>query len=413
MKRSSGNGSTALERWLQRPRVAEEDGGPGAASAPSEVPVATPVSVSMPGANSADVAASLMRAGAERVEVEVADGGRVVATKPPPPLPAVVPPKKKTYFNKAVASRTGMPTPVHGSSVSPLRFADFIEPAMEGVGDACFEYLRQGTPLARKGGALRGAISEAVVKRFYATELELQVDEAEAGDCVNGTKRGKASERYDFGIVDSDGTWITPNQVLALALYHLKKNRGWTGAVVRTVPTSHQVDSVAEMLGVKLYETPVGFKYIGALMESEPIICGGEESGGLSVKGHVPEKDGILACLLMAELVATERKSLGAILKRIEKGTGQAFFTERINVAVAEQSKAALIARLKVGFEKIGSSKVEQFITTDGWKFVLAQNEWVAFRASGTEPVFRCYIEAKSEQRLAKLRIAAKKLLKV
>lgn len=216
-----------------------------------------------------------------------------------------------------------------------------------------------------------------------------------------------------FGIVDADGTWVTPNQVLALALYHLKKNRGWTGAVVRTVPTSHQVDGVAEMLGVKLHETPVGFKYIGALMESEPIICGGEESGGLSVKGHVPEKDGILACLLMAELVATERKSLGAIMKQIEKGTGQAFFTERINVAVAEKSKAALIARLTKGFEKIGSSKVEQFITTDGWKFVLPRNEWVAFRASGTEPVFRCYIEAKSEQRLAKLRVAAKKLLAV
>jgi phosphomannomutase len=106
--------------------------------------------------------------------------------------------------------------------------------------------------------------------------------------------------------VDKDGTWLTPNQILTLALYHLKKNRGWTGAVVRTVPSSHQVDAVAKMLGVKVYETPVGFKYIGALMESEPIIVGGEESGGLSVKGHVPEKDGILACLLMAELVATE-----------------------------------------------------------------------------------------------------------
>ena len=101
-----------------------------------------------------------------------------------------------------------------------------------------------------------------------------------------------------FGIVDKDGTWVTPNQVLALTLYHLKKNRGWTGAVVRTVPTSHHVDAVAEMLGVKVHETPVGFKYIGALMESEAIIVGGEESGGLSVKGHVPEKDGILACLL-------------------------------------------------------------------------------------------------------------------
>src|SRR5207244_5523639 len=109
--------------------------------------------------------------------------------------------------------------------------------------------------------------------------------------------------------------------VLALALYHLKKNRGWTGAVVRTVPTSHQVYAVAKMLGVNVYETPVGFKYIGALMESEPIIVGGEESGGLSVKGHVPEKDGILACLLMAELVAAEGKSLGEILKEIEKTT--------------------------------------------------------------------------------------------
>jgi phosphomannomutase len=86
-----------------------------------------------------------------------------------------------------------------------------------------------------------------------------------------------------FGVVDKDGTWLTPNQILALALYHLKKNRKWTGAVVRTVPTSHQVDAVAEMLGVTLHETPVGFKYIGALMEKEPIIVGGEESGGLSV----------------------------------------------------------------------------------------------------------------------------------
>ena len=122
-----------------------------------------------------------------------------------------------------------------------------------------------------------------------------------------------------FGIVDKDGTWLTPNQILALTLYHLKKNRGWNGAAVRTVPTSHQVDAVAELLGVRIHETPVGFKYIGALMESEPIIVGGEESGGLSVKGHVPEKDGILACLLMAELVAVERKSLGKILKAVGK----------------------------------------------------------------------------------------------
>jgi alpha-D-glucose phosphate-specific phosphoglucomutase len=213
-----------------------------------------------------------------------------------------------------------------------------------------------------------------------------------------------------FGIVDQDGAWLTPNQVLALALYHLKKNRGWTGAVVRTVPTSHRVDAVAELLGVKVHETPVGFKYIGALMESEPIIVGGEESGGLSVKGHVPEKDGILACLLMAELVATEGKSLGRILKELEKQTGQ-FHTERINVAIQPASKDALLARLGSGLEAIGPFKVEKFITTDGYKYLLPNREWVAFRASGTEPLVRCYIEAKSAANLKKLRTACRALL--
>jgi phosphoglucomutase len=213
-----------------------------------------------------------------------------------------------------------------------------------------------------------------------------------------------------FGIVDQDGTWLTPNQVLALALYHLKKNRGWTGAVVRTVPTSHQVDAVAALLGVKVYETPVGFKYIGALMESEPIIVGGEESGGLSVKGHVPEKDGILACLLMAELVATERKSLGRILKELEKQTGQ-FHTDRINVPIRPESKEALLAKLGSGLAAIGPFKVEKFITTDGYKYLLPKQEWVAFRASGTEPLIRCYIEAKSAANLKKLRTACRALL--
>jgi phosphoglucomutase len=213
-----------------------------------------------------------------------------------------------------------------------------------------------------------------------------------------------------FGIVDKDGAWLTPNQILALALYHLKKNRGWTGAVVRTVPTSHQVDAVAEMLGVKVHETPVGFKYIGALMESEPIIVGGEESGGLSVKGHVPEKDGILACLLMAELVATERKSLGQVLKYFDRQLGE-FHTTRINIKIQPETKDAMLQKLAKGLDKVGTLPVEKFITTDGCKFLLPNREWVAFRASGTEPLVRCYIEARSAASMKKLETACKKLL--
>ncbi len=236
-------------------------------------------------------------------------------------------------------------------------------------------------------------------------------------DVIQFVRSGKAQaglgldgDADRFGIVDKDGTWLTPNQVLALALYHLKKNRHWTGAVVRTVPTSHQVDAVAAMLGVKVHETPVGFKYIGALMESEPIIVGGEESGGLSVKGHVPEKDGILACLLMAELIATERKSLGQILKHLEKVTGE-FHTDRINVTIRPETKEALLAKLGSGLSTIGKFVVQKFITTDGYKYLLPGGEWVAFRASGTEPLIRCYIEAKTNANLQKLRAACKDLL--
>jgi phosphoglucomutase len=237
---------------------------------------------------------------------------------------------------------------------------------------------------------------------------------AEVGAFVRSGKAqlglGLDGDADRFGIVDQDGAWLTPNQVLALALYHLKKNRAWTGAVVRTVPTSHQVDAIARLLGVKVYETPVGFKYIGALMESEPIIVGGEESGGLSVKGHVPEKDGILACLLMAELVATEKKSLGRILKDLEKQTGE-FHTERINVAIQPETKEALLHKLGSGLQQIGPFKTEKFITADGYKYLLPGNEWVAFRASGTEPLIRCYIEAKSAANLKKLRRACQELL--
>ena len=125
----------------------------------------------------------------------------------------------------------------------------------------------------------------------------------------------------------------------------------------------------------------------------------------------MPEKDGILACLLMAELVAVEKKSLGQILKALSKKIGD-FYTDRINVSFAPEKKDALLAKLGSGLQNIGAFKVEKFITTDGYKFLLPNREWVAFRASGTEPLIRCYIEAKTAASLKKLRAACQALLK-
>lgn len=213
-----------------------------------------------------------------------------------------------------------------------------------------------------------------------------------------------------FAVIDSDGTFINANQVLALTLYHLVKNRKWTGAVVRTVATSHLVDGVAGLFGIKVHETPVGFKYIGALMESEPIIVGGEESGGLSVKGHVPEKDGILACLLMCELVACEGKTLRRILKEIQAKVGTVM-SDRINLRVTPERKEELLQRFAQGLDEFGGQRVSQTITTDGFKFLLNDGCWVMFRASGTEPVLRCYLEAPTARQLSAFRKAALSLV--
>ncbi|HEY9766618.1 MAG TPA: phosphoglucomutase/phosphomannomutase family protein, partial [Chroococcales cyanobacterium] len=116
-----------------------------------------------------------------------------------------------------------------------------------------------------------------------------------------------------FGVMDEGGNYFTPNQVIALLLRHLVKNRGAKGSVVRTVATTHLIDRIAAHYGLLVHETPVGFKFVGEWMRKEAVVIGGEESGGLSVLGHIPEKDGILADLLVAEMVAVEGKPLSAI----------------------------------------------------------------------------------------------------
>jgi phosphomannomutase len=170
------------------------------------------------------------------------------------------------------------------------------------------------------------------------------------------------------------------------------------------------VDGVAGLFGIKVHETPVGFKYIGALMESEPIIVGGEESGGLSVKGHVPEKDGILACLLMCELVACEGKTLQRVLKEIQAKVGTVM-SDRINLRVTPERKEELLQRFAQGLDEFGGQTVSQTITTDGFKFLLNDGCWVMFRASGTEPVLRCYLEAPTARQLSAFRKAALSLV--
>jgi len=213
-----------------------------------------------------------------------------------------------------------------------------------------------------------------------------------------------------FGIIDSNGAFITPNQVIPVLLYHLNKTRGWKGIAARSVMTSHMLDRLAEKIGAEVMETPVGFKYIGDIMVKHPkdFIIGGEESGGLTIRGHIPEKDGILACLLMAEAVAMSKKSVSELLNEIKKMTGE-ILTERLNFRLPQEIMEAFRTALKTKSpDEIAGIKIREKITTDGDKFILDDKTWIGFRLSGTEPVVRVYAEADSRTKLNKLLKAGK-----
>jgi phosphoglucomutase len=206
-----------------------------------------------------------------------------------------------------------------------------------------------------------------------------------------------------FGILDVDGTYINPNQVLALLLDYLCHSRGWKGGAARSIATSHLIDAVAKKNGIDVYETGVGFKFIGDLLVQGKIIFGGEESAGLTIKDHVPEKDGIVACLLAAELAAKEKKSIKELLKRLYKETG-VILNERVNIHLTEQNSKTVGERLNQPLSELGGLRVKGKKTTaDGTKYMIEDDSWVLMRASGTEPVVRVYVESSSEEKIKRL----------
>ena len=205
-----------------------------------------------------------------------------------------------------------------------------------------------------------------------------------------------------FGIIDSDGAYIEPNYILALLFDYMIRQKGLRGDAARSVATSHLVDAVAAHHGVKVLETPVGFKFIGEYISEDKILIGGEESAGLTIKGHVPEKDGILACLLVAEMVAVENKSLRELLADLYSRVGE-IYTKRINIHLSSQLEAGLPDKFDNPPEKVGELKIVEVIRIDGNKYLLEDGSWLLFRKSGTEPVVRLYAETKSFESLAQL----------
>lgn len=250
-----------------------------------------------------------------------------------------------------------------------------------------------------------GLLPEPTEENLKECKKAVITNKAEVGVALDG-------DADRFGVVDSKGIYLSPNQAMTLMLWYLLTYKPTGGAVARTVATTHMLDTIAEHNGCRVIETPVGFKYIGEMMRKKMIIMGCEESGGMSVAGHIPEKDGLVAGLILIEVAARFKKPLSDLLANIYMEFGPCY-NERIDIAVADDDKDVLLESLRESPpRKIGNEDVVKVDLRDGVKVITAEDTWLLVRASGTEPLVRVYIEGRSQEAFDRARKAAFKIVK-
>lgn len=207
-----------------------------------------------------------------------------------------------------------------------------------------------------------------------------------------------------IGAMDERGNFVDPHKIMALSLKYLVEKRGLSGAVVRTVSTTRMIDRLAKRYGLTLHETPVGFNHIADYMMSEDVLIGGEESGGISFKGNIPEGDGPAMGLLLIEMVTAAKKSLHEMVNDLLEDVGPAFYERsdlRLSRPVAKSEMTDFLT--KQAPAEIGGEKVDEVSTRDGVKYILADDSWLLIRPSGTEPVLRVYAEGRSQEMVKNL----------
>ena len=201
-----------------------------------------------------------------------------------------------------------------------------------------------------------------------------------------------------IGAMDGQGSFVDPHHIFALALRYLVEERGWQGMVVKSVSTTRMVDRLATRYGLELAETPVGFNHIADHILSSDVLVGGEESGGISIKGHIPEGDGVLMGLLLLEIVSAAGVPLHELVSDLQAEVGPAFYARRDMPLHRPIAKAEMAKRLVEGApSSLGGQPVVKVETLDGVKYLLEDDSWLLIRPSGTEPVLRVYAEARDE----------------
>lgn len=213
-----------------------------------------------------------------------------------------------------------------------------------------------------------------------------------------------------FGIINENGEYVSPNEIIAILLKYLQ-SKGYKGSVVKTVGSSLLIDNVAKKLGVNVIETAVGFKHVGEAMRLNEVIIGGEESGGLSILGHIPEKDGLIANLLILEAMADRNKTLVELQDEVYNLVGTKFYTDRIDLKKSDSDEIKKVLDLFKGLNSVGDFVITDIDLKDGVKLMLGETTKILVRPSGTEPLLRIYFETDLIEKLEVLKQAVNKIL--
>ena len=288
--------------------------------------------------------------------------------------------------------------------LAAIRRAPFrvLVDSMHGAGGRLIEQLLKGgrcrveTLHGERDPLFGGQAPEPIASHLTELSLRMTRTRADLGIANDG-------DADRLGIVGPGGQWLNPGQVMCVLLLHLVKARQGTGAVVKTVSNTMMINRLAEALGMRVLEVPVGFKHVAKLMLTQDVLIGGEESGGIGVKGYMPERDGILNGLLLLEALAARRQKLSTILRELEQAYG-AWHYGRRDLHMTMPKVDRLFARLAASPPTaIAGVRVRQVSTLDGVKLIGRDDSWLLFRRSGTEPIVRIYAETPQRTRLSRL----------
>jgi len=242
-----------------------------------------------------------------------------------------------------------------------------------------------------------GIHPEPIARYLNALSAAIRADQADLGLATDG-------DGDRIGAMDAKGNFVDPHHIFVLVLRHLVEERGMRGTVVRSVSTTRMVDRLAARYGLPLVETPVGFNHIADRMLNDDVLIGGEESGGFSIKGHIPEGDGVLMGLLLLETIAAAGVPLHELVEQIQAEVGPAYYARRDLPLRHPISKTEMVTRLtQEAPSTLAGESVVEVQTTDGVKYLLADDAWLLIRPSGTEPVLRVYAEARTPEELEAL----------